>query len=225
MKGVRAWKLPDGNVLVEGDAHDAGVYGHSFFTPSGSVLERAHTYWVIDASGAIVGEHGPSGGSVQEHLYASAFLVVGNDLIEYFCDWNTDVDDHSATESIARSALVPLDSAPDIRSAIAAYRKKRAEEQERWAREMQDERENRKRTFTSALPKEPADFIFEYEDLATSTIVVRLKDGPVLYRERCTGFGRDLFRELQSILRDHYGSVSFDANLPTAAEQMAYYDD
>lgn len=188
---MRVWRKPDGGWLAE--------------TAAGVFRELGPEF-------AVTGFHGPTNWSEREHLGGSTFEVVADMLVEHSWTENTDSREgrKERTEACLKG-LVPVDAPPvdRIRQAVEDFDRKVKEGAEAGERAAQARLESFRRSLPDFEKLNVLEFLWQYEDVraeADATIVIRLKDGPVIWEDDTyRGYGRDLHPELEKILKQRYG--------------------
>jgi len=237
---LRGWRTQTGLTLVEGAAYQPGNDPYPVLTPAGTPLGVAHTYYQVDALGAVTTIHRWDDGADSDYLYATAHLVERSELCEYFCSYNTSSTESRpwTTRSVLLAGLVALapaelPSSARLDAAVYSHLLAREARAQRAQQAEQRDAAARRARFVSALPTprdgRPINLVFEYQPgTKQKAIVVRHADGPVIFLEQSYRYhGKYLFKELEDILAEHYGKQPYTlvAHLPDWDTGLAFNPD
>jgi hypothetical protein len=188
---MRAWRTADGGLLVE--------------TARGE-------FHLFDAAFAIRGFWRDGGWSEREHHGGSSYEIVADTLVEHSWSENTDSREDGKNEQteVRLRGLAPVDAPVARVTAALAEAERRAKE---GAEADHRAAQARLESFRAALPDfeklNALEFLWQYEDIraeADATIVIRLKDGPVVWEDDTyKGYGKYLYPDLEKVLKQRYG--------------------
>lgn len=108
---MQAWRTPDGRMLVAGPVgplSDTLLGPHGILGPDGGFLTEEHTYYELNASGALWHVYETTVSSVEYELYATTYRVEGTALHGYesSCDAFSGESRHRHT--VKFTGLTPL---------------------------------------------------------------------------------------------------------------------
>jgi hypothetical protein len=237
---TRTWRTSAGDYLVEGDSAHTTTGGYPIRDGGDVPITGAYTYWLLDSSRNVRDVYDSHTGAIDDYLYGSAFLVVGDALHAYYTEYHTavhDVDEHGIfnrrnTDRIVHDGLIDV----SLASAIGVETDSEAAEvfaaaRSRWRRREEAERSEAGRpvlefeaSFDAVLPMGEVDLVFGYD----TGPHVRRPDGTVIWRPPTTWpyRGKDMYWTLRRVLDRRWGTAETIRRMPldVAAAPWWFWD-
>ncbi|GAB2842491.1 hypothetical protein GCM10022221_47090 [Actinocorallia aurea] len=109
--GPRAWRLPDGDVLIEGPAFDLPPHFHMPAGAEGPGLSETRTYYRV-RGGELVGVHAPIPWNEGWECGIVAHSVIGDALVEHSVTVETGPPSRRVGVKLRGLAALPPEEAP-----------------------------------------------------------------------------------------------------------------
>ncbi len=222
------WLTPDGEYLVEGERCRLPDWAGPVRGPGGEPVRPARFYLVTPGGEVRRTFSEPIEYSIDDEIGLSSIHAVSGDALLRYHIRQHRWDGPEAGSEVELAGLRAIGAGtvpfhPD--RVIAAYeqreradRERRRQEDERARRQLQEELTRLREALRGVSGRVQATWEFE-----PGGWVVKRPDGSVLGRGRTRGYGRDVYRKVEAIMRERFGD-DFSLELRLApGEEWGFY--